>query len=553
MSAKKAIAMLLVLTMAVSLVLTGCGSSSSKPKVEGPQNVIVNLGDEPPQMNTITTTDTLSFNIIRHVYEGLIKLDKDNKPVAGIAEKWDISKDGLTYTFNLRKDAKWSNGTPVTSKDFAFAIKQLLNKDLAAGYGAMGFLVKNGEKFYNGEVKEDQLGVQTPDDNTLIITLERPTSYFLDLMGFGVFMPVNEAFYKTQSDASDPAKNVYGTEADKMIYNGPYIIESWDHSNQIVLKKNPNYYDPKATYLDQITWLMVKDSNAAYNMFAGDELDMVGLPGSELLNKAKNDGYEPLQYSDGGSFYVQYSFKDKITSNLNIRKALTFAIDRESFVKNVLKNSSLPAFGLTNPDVKGEKENFSKEVGDLFKDKQFDEAKKALDAGLKELGIAKASDLKIEFLCDDSDTAKKYAAAIQEFWKKNLGISAEVVSVPMKTRVQRMDEGQFQTVFAGWGPDYNDPMTYLDLFETGNGNNYGKYNNADYDKMLDDARNEADLSKRFEILKNLEKKAVVDDAVIGPIYYRIRDYAVKPKLKGVLRNTFQDINLLEAYIDNSAE
>jgi len=548
MKVRRLLSLLLAVAIAASMLLAGCGSQAgeAKPKIEGPQKVRINIAAEPPQMNTITTSDTTSFTVIRHVFEGLVTLDKDNRPAPGIATKWDISKDGLTYTFELRKNAKWSDGTPVTANDFVFAMRELVNAANAAPYASMGFLIKNGEKVFNGEMKPEELGVKAEGDNKLVVTLEIPTAYFLDLMAFGIFMPVNEAFYKKTVDGD---KVTYGTEADKMIYNGPYMIKEWAHEDKIILVRNPNYYDPKKTYLDEISMAMINDSNAAYNMYAGDELDMVGLAG-DLLNKAKNDGYDVYQYSDGSSWYLEFNHKDKLMGNVNIRKALTMALDRESFVKNVVKNDSLPALSFTSPDIKGEKDYFKKEVGDLFKDKQYDEAKKLFAKGLEEAGISGTP--KIEFLSGDSDVAKKQATAMQEFWRKNLGIEVEIVTVPFKTRLQRMQDGQFQMVYAGWGPDYNDPMTFVDLWESTNTNNHGKYTSADYDKLIQDARKETDTKKRFELLKSAEKK-IVDDMIVGPIYFRMVPYSTKPAFKGVVRNAFQDINLLWAYMDNSAK
>lgn len=558
MKTKKVLALLLVLVVALSMSLAACGNTSGngqststtsatpdKGSANGPQETTINLGTEPPQMNSTLTTDVTSMNVMRHVFDGLMNLDKDNNPIPGIAEKYEVSTDGLKYTFHLR-DAKWSDGTAVTAKDFDFAWKTVLKKDTAAPYAYIFYSIKGAQAYNEGTGKVEDVGIKAVDDKTLEVTLERPTPYFLYLTSFGVFMPVNQAFYEKQVSGD---KNAYGTEADKLIYNGPFTITSWAHEDKLVLEKNPNYWDAANIKLNKITMLMVKDTNAGYNMFAGDEADMVGLKDSAQVEKAKTDGYVPQKYSDGAVAYFEFNLKDPVMQNVNIRKALTYAMDRQSFVTNVLKNSSTPALSFTNPDISGlNGKSFKSMVGDLIKDNNSDEAKQLLAKGMQELGLTTTP--KLSMITDDTDVAKRDAAAYQEYWKKNLGVDVEIQTMPFKSRLARMDDKDFQVVLALWGPDYNDPMTYLDMFETGNGNNHTSYSNKAYDDLLNKIRAETDAAKRFDLLVQTEK-LLMQDQPIGPIYFRNRDFVTKPYLVGVVRNAFQDINLRWAFIDNS--
>lgn len=533
--------------LAMSMLVTGCGNKTAENKGDTAATtapaatggkIAINLGSEPPQMNSILTTDSTSGNVQRAVFEGLTRLGKDGKPIPGIAEKWETSTDGLKWTFTLR-DAKWSDGTALTAEDFRYGIIQLLKKDNASEYAYLGYYIKNGEEFNKGTAKEEDVGVKVLDPKKLEITLAKPAPFFLDLLAFHSFLPVNKAFYEKQ----DGGKK-YGAEAANMIYDGPYMIKEWKHDDSVTLVKNPNYWNAKETKLDEIKMLMIKDSNAALNSFNAGELDMVGLSGTQV-SQVEQAGGKVTSYPDGSSWYMEFNLKDKVMANANIRKALSAAIDRNSFTKNVLKNKSVPATSFTDPTIFGEKQSFAKEIGTLVKDNDATAAKDFLAKGLQELGLDKAP--KIEMIADDTDTAKRDTQALQEMWRKNLGIEVTISNMPFKARLQKMTSKDFQMVMAGWSADYNDPISFLDMFETGNGNNHTSYTSADYDKLLKAAQNEKDAKKRMDTLKQMEKK-LMDDMPITPIYWRYRDYTTSTRLQGVVRQWNQDIDLTWAYV-----
>ena len=540
MKFKRVITLLLALFLIFSTTLAGCGEKSNS------KEAIINLGTEPPQMNPILTSDVASMNILRATGEGLVRLDQNSRPIPGMAEKWIVSPDGLNYTFKLR-DAKWSNGKPVTAYDFEFAWKSVLKPENAATYPYVFYMIKGARAYNEGTGKVEDIGIKVIDDKTLEVTLEQLTPYFIDLCAFGVYHPVNQEFYEKQISGDNP---LYGTEADKMLFNGPWVIKSWAHEDKIVLEKNPDYYNAKEIKLDKITLLMINDSNTAYNMFAAGEADLVNLKGSDQIEKAKSDGYAPSKYSEGTTVYFEFNLNDPVLTNTNIRKALTYAIDRESLITKIFKNSSTPAFSFTSPELKGLKTNFQSEVGNLFKDNNSEEAKQLLQKGLSELGLSSLPSLVL--LTDDSDNAKRDAAAYQEFWKNNLGVDAEIQTMPFKSRVERLIAKDFQVSMGIWGPDYNDPLTFMDLWETDAGNNDVSYSSKEYDDLLNKIRAETDAEKRFDLLVQAEKK-LMEDMPIGPLYFRNLDYVVKPYLKGVVRNAFQDIDLYWAYIDDTSK
>lgn len=540
MKLKKYISAAIVFSMAV-MILAACGKKDTTdtkggeikayPGTAEAGSITVNISTEPPEMFSVTSTDTTSFSVIRHVIENLVTLDENDKVVPGVAKDWTVSDDGLTYTFNLRDDMKWSNGEPVTANDFVFAWTSLLTPSFASDYAYFGYVFKNGEAFNNGEVTADQLGFKALSDYQLEVTLENPTSYFLDMLAFGSFAPVNEKAYNEFGTA-------YGTDADKMVYNGPFKMTSWEHENKIILEKNEDYYDADKIELNKIIMVMINDTNSAFNSFKVGEVDIIGLNGDQV-QLMKKENYPVQSYADGSTFYLEFNTENAYLSNKNLRKAITYAIDKQAFIDSIVKNDSEVASSFTDPAIKGQNDKFYKEVEGLDPVFDVDLAKEYYQKALEELNVDSVT---LSLLIDDSDTAVKNGAFIQEQLRVNLGLEIKVEPMPFKSRLSRMSNKDFDIVFAGWGPDYNDPLTFLDLFETGNGNNHGNFSNAKYDELLDKVRTELDTETRFGYLKELEG-IILEELPIAPIYWRSRDYVISGKIEsGVIRSAFQDMN-----------
>lgn len=555
---KKALAIVLAMTMLLSM--TACGkpapttgdsatpgttpapaTTSLYPGTPGADSVVVNLGSNPPELNTILTTDSISGNVLRHTIVGLTMLDNDNKAVPGVAKDWKISEDGLTYTFNLRNDMKWTNGEPVTAKDFIFAWTQVLTKEVASEYNYMCFAFKNGEAFYNEKAKIEEVGMKAIDDYTLEIVLDHPIPYFLTQLAFYTFAPVNEKAY------TDIGADQYGKDVETICSNGAYKVTQWVHEEKIVLTLNEAYPDAANYSVKTIDMRMLKDSNTAMNAFRAGEIDMIGLNGDQRA-MLKAEGYPVTSYADGGSWYFEYSTKPKTNagkpnpiSNKKVRQALTLAIDADSFVKDVLKDDSVVGTVNTNPAVIGfDGKPFAETVGTLFV-RDAAKAKVLLEEGLKEAGMTMEDMKNISYISDDTDNALLYAAFFQEQWKVNLGVEIKTESMPFASRLDRMQTKDFEIVMAGWSPDYNDPMTYLDLWVTDSGNNHTSWSNAKYDQLLKDATVEADPAKRQEMFVEAEK-ILADEMPVGMVYYRWRDYVCSEKLSGVNRTAFQNLD-----------
>lgn len=569
----KRLALFVAIVMMVGLVLSGCTTATPKATTapteaatvapteaatvaptEAPKELkMVRWLDsqEPPEMNSILMTDVVCLNLYRHISEGLVRLGPKNERNPGMASSWDVSADGLTYTFHLR-DAKWSNGDPITANDFAFAWKTLLAKDTAAPYSYFGWLIKGGKAYNEGTGKVEDLGIEVKDDKTLVITLEQPTAYFLDICAFGVMAPVNEKFYTTVG------KDKYGKDADKLLYSGPFVIEKWEHEVGLTLKKNPGYWNADAIQLAGIDMRIVKDSETALNMFLAGDLDIVGVRGAQIKT-VEDAGFTVQHYGDGATFYIEFNSLPKIGDKINpvsnkyIRQALSYALDRKGYVSTVLKNATLPATSFTTPEIAGKtKATFPEEVGQLVKDNDAAAAKEAWAKGVAELEALglKAADIKISMLSDDTDVAKETAAFYKECWTRNLGIDVEVQIMPFKSRLELTQGHNFMMSSSGWGPDYNDPMTFLDMFETGNGNNHTSYSSKAYDDLLAQVRKEPDLGKKYDIYFQLEKM-LMDDMPIAPIYWRMRDFTTVAGLKGVVRNALQDCCFVYATFEDA--
>lgn len=540
MKLKKTLAAFLVLALSAA-TLAGCGTKAGSDKKEdrslypgtaAKNEITVNLGSEPPDMFSVTMTDTVSFSVLRHVVDNLMMLDENDEPIPGVAKDYKVSDDGLTYTFNLREDMKWTNGEPVTANDFVFAWTALLDPAFASEYAYFGYVFKNGEKFNMGEVGADQLGFKAEGDYKLVVTLENPTAYFLSQLAFGVFAPVNEKAYKQFGES-------YGTDADKMVYNGPFKIAAWDHEDKIVLEKNPDYPDAKKINLDKITMVMINDSNATLNAFKAGEVDIIGVTGDQA-NTLRAEGFPVNTYDDGSSWYLEFNLADPYLKNQNLRKALTFAVDKQSFVTAIIKNDSKPATSFTAPVINGvDGKKFYESIGNVIPAFDKDKAVEYYNKALQELGVDKVD---LTMITDDGDRAVLYATFVQEQLKANLGIDLKVEPMPFKSRIERMQNKDFSIVFAGWGPDYNDAMTFLDMFESTSGNNHVSYNNARYDELLDLVRAELDVKKRQGYLVELEK-ILLEELPVGPIYWRAREYVYSGKIdSGIIRTAFQDMN-----------
>lgn len=519
---------------------SGDATATFTPKtVDAAKTISLNAGMEPTGLNTLTSTYSIEFALFKHMYENLVTLDDDDNTAPGAAESWDYDEDTLTYTFHLRKDGVWTNGDPVTAKDFEFAWSQALNPDVASDYAYFLYFIKNAEKYFNGEVTWDEVGVKVVDDYTLEVTLEQPTPYALFLFSFGTLAPINQRFYEAVG------ADLYSTEAQYFCTNGPFALTEWSHNDKIVMQKNDAWHGAADVEVEEIDWKIITDANAALSSFLAGDLDMVGLGTGELIKQAEAAGATIQSYTDGTSFYIYFNNNDQYLSNVNLRRALFNAIDEQKEIDTVWQNDNEPMTSFTAPGVSAtDGTSFAGKVGELYAPSRDQEkAKEYLATALSELGCTVdelSAHLSID--CGDSATSIAEASFYQEQWRQVLGIEVTVNSMITKQGSQNRKTGNYVMSITGWGPDYNDPNTFLDLWVTDGGNNQTGFSNERYDELIDLAAKETDLEKRESYFIECEQ-IIADQLPIGPAFWRAPSYACSDKIKGGMhRSTFQDIN-----------
>lgn len=519
---------------------SGDATAIFTPKtVDAAKTISLNAGMEPTGLNTLTSTYAIEFSLFNHMYENLVTLDDDDDTVPGAAESWDYDEDTLTYTFHLRKDGVWTNGDPVTAKDFEFAWSQALNPDVASDYAYFLYFIKNAEKYFNGEVTWDEVGVKVVDDYTLEVTMEQPTPYALFLFSFGTLAPINQRFYEAVG------ADLYSTEAQYFCTNGPFALTEWSHNDKIVMQKNDAWHGAADVEVEEIDWKIITDANAALSSFLAGDLDMVGLGTGELIKQATAAGATIQSYTDGTAFYIYFNNNDQYLSNVNLRRALFNAIDEQKEIDTVWQNDNEPMTSFTVPGVSAaDGTPFAGKVGELYAPSRDQEkAKEYLATALSELGCTVdelSAHLSID--CGDSATSIAEASFYQEQWRQVLGIEVAVNSMITKQGSQNRKTGNYVMSVTGWGPDYNDPNTFLDLWVTDGGNNQTGFSNERYDELIDLASKETDLEKRESYFIECEQ-IIADQLPISPAFWRAPSYACSDKIKGGMhRSTFQDIN-----------
>lgn len=539
---RKICAVALTLTLGMS-VLAGCGNKDS---ADSGRKLIYNLGEDPETLDPTLNTSSGAGSIIDNAFEGLMRLDENEKAIPGVAEKMEVSDDQLVYTFTLRKDAKWSDGEAVTAKDFEYSWVRALTKDTAAEYNYQLFYIKNGEKFYNGEASREDLGIEVVDDHTLKVTLEAPTAYFPELTAFTTYFPEREDIVTANPEG-------WATEPETYVSNGPFKLVQWDMKDQLIFEKNENYWNKKEIKLPGIVWKLVTDQNTAYASLKSGDFDMVDtVPPAEIEN-GKNEGLVTIYPNLATYMLVLNVGKQdglsedvkRVLSNEKVRKALNLVIDRKAIVENVTKSGQVPAYSFVPKGILNEKgEDFASKKYYDAETPNIEEAKKLL----AEAGYPEGKGLPtLEFMYNTEGDHKLIAQAIQQDWAK-IGVNVELTNQEWKVFLNSRQQGQYQIARHGWSGDYVDPMTFLDLWVTGGGNNDAGYSNAEYDKLVADAKKEADPDKRWELMRKAED-IIMEEMPIIPLYYYTKVKGAKPEVKGVRVSTLGHVFFDKAYIE----
>ena len=526
--------------MFATIVLSACnngnsnGTNKSKDSKQSATEQVFNLvvQQEMPTADLSLATNTISFTALNNVYEGLYRLDEKSSPQpAGAQELAKVSEDGLTYQLKLREDAKWSNGDPVVAADYVYGWQRTVDPKTAAEYAYLFEVVKNGAEVTAGKMAPSELGIQAVGDHELEITLAKTTPYFDYLLAFPAFFPQNQATVEAYGKE-------YAQTSDKAIYNGPFTLTEYDGSGadtQWSYTKNDQYWDQANVKLDKINVNVVKEAPTALNLFQDQQADDIILSG-ELAQQMANDPKLVIE-KDARTVYLEFNQRkaDSPYRNANLRKAISTAIDREALVSNILNDGSIVASGIIPEGMSfspKDNQDFSKENQSLLKYKK-DQARSYWEKAKKELNLTTFS---VDIVADDTDSTKKIVEYIQSELEKNLaGIKVTVSTVPFSVRLDRGNRGDFEMILGGWGADYTDPSSFLDLFVTDNSYNRGRYSNRSYDKLVTaaDSTDAADPEKRWQDMVAAEQ-ILMEDMGIAPIYQKAEAHLRSEKLKGVV-------------------
>jgi len=489
------------------------------------QVITIALTQEPPQLNGMKATDQVSILVLSHVMEGLTRYDRRGNIVPGVAERWEMDDTGATFW--LRRDALWSDGLPVTANDFVFSWQNALNPATASEYAFILYPIRNGEAINSGQMPPSALGVTAIDDYTLRVEFERPTGYFLKLTAFTTYFPVRRDFFESRGDR-------YAADASDMLYNGPFRMTDWVHSASLHMVKNENYWGRDQIELNAINAdYITADTRARLNLFIDGKIVHTRLDG-ETYKDALTQKFRIRRFSTGSVFFLEYNHRAaRPTGNLALRRAIQYAFDPDEFVNKVLATpGNLPGESLFPVWLNGVEDKFRKEYPPTPLAPDIPKAKAYLAQAEKELGVDRLRPLVL--LVSDSPTSTKQAEYMQGLLKAKLGIDLKIDIQTFKQRLAKMTSGDFDIVGAGWGPDFDDVMTFGDLLASWNLNNRGRYNNPEYDRLVRVAMNSSEPKIRMDAMGELQK-IVHDDAVVLPQYEEGVIYLMHPNLRGVVR------------------
>lgn len=538
-----------ICTAFLGSVISACGSSgtgSNEQSSETEQKIVYNLGADPKTIDPQLSSAIDGSTIIVNNFEGLMRLDENSKPKPAAADKYEASDDGLVYKFYMREDAKWSDGQSVKAQDFEYAWKRALNPEVAAEYAYQLFYLKNAESYYKGKSKIEDIGVKALDDKTLEVTLEAPVPYFLSLTSFPTYYPVRKDIIEEKGDKWTLSPESY-------IGNGPFKMSEWKEKESMTFVKNKNYWDSNNVKLEKLVIKLIDDEVTYLNSFNSGEIDIIEQPPTTEIPSLLAEGKAKVYPYLGTYFYV-INVSDnatnvdkeagKVIQDPKVRKALALSIDKKLIVEQVAQGGQEPAKsyvpkGIVSTDGKEFQKDYFTATADL------ENAKKLL----AEAGYPNGKGFpKISITFNTGSGHQMIAQAIQDMWKKNLGIEVELKNEEWAVFQDTRNTFNYLVARHGWIADYNDPMTFLDMWVTGNGQNNAGYSNKEYDEVINKAKKELDPTKRTELLHKAED-ILMEDMPIIPIYYYTNVVCADPKVKGVIKSPLGQTEFKGAYVE----
>lgn len=525
---------LLMTSLALTISSCGCGCKDSKKRQASKQEIKINIVAEPSTLDPRKTRSLNDMNLARNLMEGLMRVNKDGLTSPALAQKYQVSEDMKTYTFKLR-ESKWSNGDPLTAHDFIYAWKKVVSPDFPSDYAFMLFSIKNAKAIKEGILPTTMLGVEAKDDYTLVVKLEYPVPFFLELVTSPTFFPINKNV--EQEDAN------WSRSPDTYVSNGPFQLLEWRHHDEIVATKNPHYWDAENVNLDRISMVMV-DGDTGLKMFQGKELDWEGSPFSSIpvdtiaALKANNQiQTDPML----GTFWIRTNTALYPFHNDKMRKALAIAIDRREIVDHVTLGNQIPATGIV-PTSMGLQQT------PYFEDGNQEAAASMLKVALEEeaLTIEKMPELTLTYVSDIR--SHRVAQTIQDQWKRSLGINVKLEPLDAKVYFSRISKGDYQLACGSWIADFRDPINFLEVFKTKHvGTNNTNWESLDYQKAIANSYLASSDQDRKENLRQGEE-ILMDGMPVIPVFHYTMLHVKNDTLCDVVLTEGGQIDFKWAYV-----
>lgn len=519
-----------------TILLAGCyGGDNNGEDVENVNDgeeskeksiLYVAAGGEIPTLKTNGTMDGLSETMIINVFEGLFRKDENSEPTEALVDDYEFDEKNLKYVFHLREDAKWSDDTPNTAHDFVYAWKKALHPDTISPHAYLFDSIENAADIQNpdseiyGQV--DELGVEATGDYTLEVQVVRNVPYFLSLLAHPVYYPQNEEFVESQKDD-------YALEPENLIFNGPFVLDSWNHDQKWTLKRNEAYWDKDNVKIDEIDFKVTKDTATEVNLYETDTIDIATLSSEYVDLYSDHEDY--VTSLNAEMYFLRFNQRSEYMKNRNIRKALDMAWDKEQAAASILKNGSIPAYFLIfeGMTVSSEGEEFRAKYGDFNHD-SVEAAQEIWAKGLEEI---EETEIELELLSYDDEQRKSIAEHIKNQWEKNLpGLKITINQQPNKQKLAIEDEQKYDVSHSGWRNDIGDPVEFLNIFLSDGPYNWQDFENDDYDSLVKKSASDfSDLDARFAEMQEAEKILIDDEAAISPMYQSGSAKLIKPFVK----------------------
>lgn len=524
------------------LGVPGCGlfgPAQSEGGSQGPGNTLrTYFGAEISTLDVTDVFDITSFEAIYNLNSGLYRLDQSGEPQPEIAESVDISDDETTYTFTLREGVQWSNGDPLTSEDFRYAWLRAMNPETAGTYSTLFTnYIEGGAQFLEGDAGEEQVGIEAPEDRTFRVTLTNPTPFFLELTGHPSFVPLKQSFVEEQGDD-------YAQNADALLYSGPYRLTQYDPAQGMQMEKNERYWDSDNVSIENVDYRVVTESETRLNLYQSNELDLVSLTAEQADRFRGQEEYH--EYFLFQTNWLMTNAEDEVASNANIRQMLQTGFDKQSLVENFLNNGSTAARGVVPLQASGPNDQtFREEFAEPAAEFDPQAARESWNAAVDELG----EDTTLTLLIAENSTARDVATFIQEQLQENAGANIEIEVVPFDARLERVNNGDFQVSYTGFGYDYDDPTNWLRVFYSGSSWTSGGFQSDNYDQLYEQAEQERDEGRRMQLLADAERVLLEEEAHLTPLYYVGTAELRKPALQNEKRSAQSTVEFKEWTID----